>query len=361
MNPAMASPAVSIVVACRNEIAHIEALLDSILGQEMDGISWELIVADGMSSDGTRAVLQQYRARHAQVRVIDNPERIVSTGLNRAIRTARGSTIVRMDAHTIYAPDYCRRCLEALASSGADNVGGPARTRVDGRPARAVSAAYHSRFSTGGARFHDVSYRGWTDTVPYGCWRKSTLLRIGLFDEGLVRNQDDELNLRLLRSGGRIWQDPEIRSWYSPRPKLRALFRQYFQYGYWKVAVIRKHRLPASWRHLVPVLFVLANIVLAVGLLLGLAAGSPQVLRASGWSWIVLLLLYGSANLAASCAAATSEGWDLLPYLPAAFAAYHVAYGLGFLLGLHWALRGPALPPVREATSRESLFTGLTR
>ena len=183
-------------MACRNEKRHIRQFLDSLLAQDMSGMTWEAIIADGMSDDGTREILQEYGARHPQLRTIDNPRRVVSPGLNAAIRAARGAIVIRMDAHTCYAPDYCRRCVAELERTGADNVGGPARTRAQGTRARAFAAAYHSPFSTG-ARFHDETYEGWIDTVPYGCWRKETLERLGLFDESLVRNQDDELNLRL--------------------------------------------------------------------------------------------------------------------------------------------------------------------
>src|SRR5581483_784305 len=192
---------VTIVVACRNEINHIRGFVDSVLAQDFRGLKWEAIVADGLSDDGTRAVLAEYCADHPQLRVIDNPRRIVSCGLNVAICAARGEIIIRMDVHTRYAPDYCILCLETLESVGADNVGGPARTTATGIYARAVAAAYHSRFCTG-ARFHDEKYEGWVDTVTYGCWHRSTFDRIGLFDENLVRNQDDELNLRLIRAGG---------------------------------------------------------------------------------------------------------------------------------------------------------------
>jgi succinoglycan biosynthesis protein ExoA len=197
-------PAISIVVACRNEAAHITAFLDSLMAQEMRGAAWEAVIADGMSDDGTFEILTRYAELHPNLRVIRNPGRIVSTGLNAAIRAARGSVILRMDAHTRFASDYCIRCVETLEATGADNVGGPARTEARGLRARAIAAAYHSPFSTGGARFHDVHYEGWVDTVPYGCWRKDTLLRLDLFDEALVRNQDDELNLRLMRAGGKI-------------------------------------------------------------------------------------------------------------------------------------------------------------
>lgn len=322
--------AITIVIPCRNEAACIAEALDSVLAQDFDGVDWEVIVADGMSDDGTRGILDAYAAREARIRVIDNPARTTPGGLNSAIRAARGEIILRMDAHTAYATDYVRRCLEALHATGAANVGGPARTKPRGYWGRAISAAYHSPVACGGARFHDPTYEGWADTVPYGCWRKSTLLEIGLFDESLVRNQDDELNLRLCRAGGRVWQSPSIVSWYQPRASLRRLFQQYFQYGFWKVAVIRKHRIPASPRHLVPAAFVAAA---ALGPVLALAFRSLWLLSA----WAMGLGVYAVAILAASVEAARKHGWDLLPALPAVFAAYHFSYGSGFLMGL---LRG---------------------
>jgi glycosyltransferase involved in cell wall biosynthesis len=327
---------VSIVVACRNEAKAIRPFLESLTSQEMADLPWEVLIADGLSDDGTRETLEQYAATNTRLRVISNPGRIVSTGLNAAIRAARGEIIIRLDAHTVYAGDYCRRCVEELERTKADNVGGPARTRAEGIRARAVAAAYHSPLSTGGGRFHDVSYEGWVDTVPYGCWHKATLERIGLFDEALVRNQDDELNLRLARAGGKIWQSPSIKSWYSPRPRLSALFRQYFQYGFWKVAVIRKHSIPASWRHLVPIAFVLANASFLVAMAVAKLAGASQWFSLCAEFWSGILAIYVLCLLCGSVITAMRSGWDTLPYLPATFATYHLSYGLGFLLGLRW-------------------------
>ncbi len=347
---------ITLVAACRNEIKHIRGFLDSVLTQDMTGISWEGIIADGMSDDGTREALEEYAAKHSQLRVIANPGRIVSTGLNAAIREARGEIIMRLDAHTFYAVNYCRLCVETLERKGADNVGGPARTRAVGIRARAVAAAYHSRFSTGGARFHDVDYEGWVDTLPYGCWRKATLERIGLFDETLVRNQDDELNLRLLRAGGKIWQSPDIVSWYSPRPTLSSLFRQYFQYGFWKVAVIRKHSLPASWRHIVPIGFVLTNILFLGGMVVTKAIGARQWFATSAILWGSLVAAYVIAILTASLITARRNGWATLPHLPAVFAAYHLSYGLGFLVGLRWYFAKPT-----PASYLSPVFIRITR
>jgi len=323
----------SIVVPCRNEANAIRPFLDSLLAQYLAGIEWEVIIADGMSDDGTRAILQEYARAHPRVRLIDNPPRIVSTGLNAAIETARGELILRMDAHTEYASDYVSECIAVMARTGADNVGGPALTRGSGFLQRAIAAAYHSPYSTGGARFHDESYEGPVDTVTYGCWRKSTLSALGLFDTTLVRNQDDELNLRLTRAGGIIWQSPRIRSWYQPRNSLRALFRQYLQYGFWKVAVIRKHRIPASWRHLVPGAFVLANLILPA---------AATVAHGVRLVWAVQAAAYTGLVLAASVATAAKRGWTLLPLLPVVFTVYHVSYGIGFLGGLARFLSGPS-------------------
>jgi succinoglycan biosynthesis protein ExoA len=331
---------ITIVSPCRNEAPSVASFVRALLAQELAGYTWEAIIADGASDDGTREELERATAG-TPVRVIDNPMRIVSSGLNQAIREARGRYIVRMDMHTDYAPDYVAKCVEVLERTGARNVGGPARTRPAGGLGTAIAAAYHSPFSCGGARFHDPLYEGWVDTVTYGCWEKSYLEAIGLFDETLVRNQDDELNLRIVRSGGRIWQDPDIRSWYTPRSSLKALFRQYFQYGFWKVAVIRKHRLPASWRHLVPGAFVAMNILTA----------------AVDWrAWLLLWGAYLAVATEASVQAARGAGWRLLAVLPLVFATFHTAYGLGFFAGLVY---GPRFGQSVERAA--SVFTGLSR
>ncbi|SPF37297.1 Glycosyl transferase, family 2 (fragment) [Candidatus Sulfopaludibacter sp. SbA4] len=181
---------------------------------------------------------------------------------------------------------------------------------------------------------NDEEFEGYVDTVTYGCWRKETLERLGLFDEALVRNQDDELNLRLVRTGGKIWQSPAIVSWYRPRGSLSALFRQYFQYGFWKVAVIRKHRTAASWRHLVPGGFVAANFVLLVLVLWTRLVGLSSQSRTPIQIWGLVGAVYFVSSIAASLWTARSRGWSALPLLPLVFAIYHFSYGLGFLVGV---------------------------
>jgi succinoglycan biosynthesis protein ExoA len=349
------TPSVSVVVPCRNEIAHIQSFLDSLLAQDLRGLDVEIIIADGMSVDGTRDVLRDFEEEHPQIQVIENPSRIVSAGLNAAIRSARGDIIVRMDVHTQYKADYIRRCVENLNRTRAENVGGACIAVGRGCLGRAIASAFHSAFSVGGARWHRPSHKGFVETVHLGCWRRETLLRIGLFDESLVRNQDDELNLRLSRSGGKIWQSPDIVSWYRPRSSLSALFRQYLQYGFWKVAVIRKHRLPASYRHLIPALFILANLAAFAMALFGTFAGYA-FLKLIALGVFELDAVYVLVSLAFSFLAARRDGWLLFPFLPFVFATYHVAYGLGFLCGmLCFSIRA------RPILSRRGLFSNLTR
>jgi len=310
---------VSIVAACRNEVAHIRAFLDSLAHLDQTHLVPEAIIADGMSTDGTRPVLDEFAREHPWCRVIDNPGRIVSTGLNEAVRLARGEFIVRMDAHTVYEPAYVLRSLAVLQETGAANAGGPQRSRARGYWPRAIHAAFHSPFATGGARFRDDDFRGPVDTVPYGCWRRDYLIDIGLFDETLVRNQDDELNLRIRLAGGVVWQDPSIVSWYSPRPTLAGVFSQYFGYGFWRVAVLRKHPRQRRIRHLVPAAAAIAGIAL---------------LLFDSRAFLVLAAFYLVLSLLAALNAARREGWELLPALPVTFAVYQSAYAAGFLCGL---------------------------
>jgi succinoglycan biosynthesis protein ExoA len=316
---------VTVVCACRNERLHIGALLDSLARQDRTNLSLDAIIADGMSTDGTRAILDAFACEQLWCRVISNPGRIVSTGLNAAITLSTSEYIVRVDAHTIYEPDYVRWSIEVIDATAAQNVGGPQRSRATGYWQRAIHAGFHSPFASGGARFRDDRYCGEVDTVPYGCWRRDYLLSLGLFDETLVRNQDDELNMRIRAAGGKIWQDTSIVSTYSPRSSLAGLFRQYFQFGFWRIAVLRKHPRNASWRYFVP--------AAALAILLTLLAFSRPAA-------MTLLGIYALLSIFASLCAAQREGWDLLPALPVTFGVYQSAYAIGFFAGLlYWFTR----------------------
>jgi glycosyltransferase involved in cell wall biosynthesis len=318
-------PTISVVIPCRNEGEHIEACVSSVLAQKPPVGGFEIIVADGMSDDGTRDILTRLAGGHPSLRIVDNVGGITPSGMNAAIRQATGRYIAIMGAHNRYAADYLCRSVEVLEETGADNVGGVMICDARSYMQEVIAAAHHSHFSVGGARWHNTDYEGPVDTVFGGVYRREVFERIGLFDEELVRNQDDEFNLRLTRAGGKIWQSPLIRSWYTPRASLKDLCRQYMQYGYWKVRVIQKHRIPASLRQLVPGCFILALILLAIGSVWW----TPLA-----WALGGTLGAYLLCNLAASLQTAWRAQWKLGLLLPLVFACYHFAYGYGFLRGI---------------------------
>jgi glycosyltransferase involved in cell wall biosynthesis len=313
---------VSIISPCRNEAGHIDAYVGAVLAQQCRGFELEVVIADGQSDDGTREKLEAWTNREPRLRVIENPGRIVSTGLNLALRESRGEIVVRMDIHTTYASDYVAECVHALQQTGATCVGGPWLAWGEGLVQRAIARAFQSRFGSGGAASRNACHNGPVDTVYLGSWRRADLLAIGGFDETLVRNQDDELNLRILRGGGRVWQSSAIRSEYRPRASLVALFRQFHQYGYWKVPVIRKHQLPASPRHLAPFGFVLWIVMLA------LAAPFSAI---AAIALLATLLVYSAAAFG-SAFAVQGKGGTLagVAVTAMAFACMHSGYGLGF-------------------------------
>jgi succinoglycan biosynthesis protein ExoA len=339
---------VSVIVPCRNERAYIAPFCASLFAQALPaGWQMQAVVADGQSDDGTAEWLAARAASDPRLRVIDNPGRIVSTGLNRALSIASGSVIVRMDVHSTYAPDYVAECIAALQRTGADNVGGAwqavANTVGRGAWQQAICAVFQSRWISGGARSRLTDYEGEVDTVYLGAWPRASFDRFGGFDENLVRNQDDEHNLRITAGGGRVWQSARIRSSYTPRNNLRALWRQYLQYGYWKPYVMRKHGQPAALRHLIPGALVLA-----------LAAGA-LALPFSPWPLRLVALAY-AAVVGLATASLRTHGATVLLRAPAVVAAYHLGYGLGSVLGWIDVLRG-----VSATQARNSRFARLTR
>ncbi len=316
---------VSIISCCRNEIRHIRGFLRSLDLQLRDGFDLEAILADGASSDGSRAILDEFAKGRPWVRVIENHGRIASTGLNAAIRASCGSVVIRMDAHTEYAENYVASCVAVLHRTGHAMVGGPMRMARGSYWQNAIGAAYPAKFFSGGSRVYDVEYEGKVDSVLYGCWLRAVLERAGLFDETMVRNQDDELSLRIIEAGGTIWQSPEIRCWYHPRRSPWALARQFFSYGFWKVYTMRKHRKVVRLRHLVPAIAVAALGLLICGAMVSRRARRILLAACSAYGGVAAL---GSVALVKS-----ASDLILLPGLVVVFPCAHLAYGSGTLLG----------------------------
>jgi succinoglycan biosynthesis protein ExoA len=310
-----------------NEAPYLRGVVASLAAQDFEG-EVELLVADGGSTDGSSELLRAEAERAGiALTVIDNPRRIVAPGLNECIRRASGDLIVRIDCHSRYPSDYLSRCARAAEETGAWNVGGIFRAEGTTPTERAVAAAMDSPF--GGVNWtRDANGDGLveTDTVYCGAFRPEAFERAGLFDETLARNQDDELNLRIRRAGGRIVLDPKIRAQYTPRGSYRKLFRQYYEYGRWKVPVMLKHRQVSTARSLAPMAFVASLVVLC--------AAAP----ASGTAKRALTIELGIYATAASFAAVVAlngrrESWGLFPRVVAVFPTLHVGYGLGMSVG----------------------------
>jgi len=317
-----------VVVPCRNEASWIGPCLESIVRNDYPKDGLEVLVVDGMSTDASRSVIESYADSHSFIRRLENPKKITPAALNTGIVAARGAVIMRMDAHVEYPTNYISTLVRRLDESGADNVGGVCRTcAADDRSlSRAIALGMSHPLGVGNSYFRiGTAEPRWTDTVPFGCYRREVFDRIGLFDEELIRNQDDEFNFRLIRQGGRILLLPEVVCHYYARDTLGKLWRMYFQYGYFKPLVVRKVGRVMTVRQLIPSLFVLS---LAAA---GLAAPWSRLAAA-----ILLAMVLIYAGTIAACAASliVKGGLRCSLWLCLVFPVLHVSYGLGYLKGL---------------------------
>jgi glycosyltransferase involved in cell wall biosynthesis len=330
------SPFVSIIMPVHNEALFIERSLGAILQQTYPKELMEIIIADGMSKDDTCEIIKRF-AVYSDVSIIlvDNPKGVAPAGLNYAIEKATGDIIIRVDGHCEIASDYVENCVGLLQSGKADGVGGPIETIGESFRARAIALAMSSTFGVGGSAFRTVDNREmYTDTVAFPGYTRAIIELAGAFDEELVRNQDDEYNYRIRKLGGRILLSPDIRSRYYSRSTYKSLWRQYYQYGYWKVRVMQLHPRQMSIRQFIPFLFVVSLLVSAI---------SASFLTVGRFALILVIISYLLTNLVAAVIAAKTK-FKLIPLLFLSFAILHLSYGSGFLFGLiafrnRWARR----------------------
>lgn len=312
-----AAPFVSVIMPVRNEGPFIARSLGAVLAQDYPANRLEVLVLDGRSEDDTVAVVRALS--DPRVCVLDNPGRLQACALNLGLAAARGEIIVRVDGHTLIAPDYVRRCVHHLVHSGAETVGGPQVVSGITPWGWAVAAAYRSRF--GISSRYKISRRAeYVDTVHMGAWRRDIFARVGGFDESLAINEDYELNYRIRKAGGRVYLSPDIRSAYYGRQTPGELGRQFFGYGRGKFQMLLKHPASTLPRHLAAPALVAA---LIGGALLGPFVGAIR------WLWVGVLAAYGLANGAASVQAAAGRR-DVRRRLPFVFACMHLAWGSGF-------------------------------
>lgn len=318
-------PSVAVVIPCRNEARFIRPVIDNLLRSTYPRERLEVLFIDGMSTDGTRAILEAAAREHSFIRVLDNPRVIAPVAMNLGIKAARAEVIVRMDAHSEYEDDYISRCVGLLLRSGPKvaNAGGKGVPKPYGDSpwARPISYILGHRFGIGGTACRTSTHAGFVDTVPFGTYFRAQLVEIGMYDERLTRNQDHELNARLRRAGYSIAYDPTIRIHYRPRADLKALARQAFFTGMWNVYTLRLHPYTWKWRRFIPGCFV----AYLAGLLVLAAAGRvPAVALAP-------LALYAALVAAFSLQGRASGG---APRVAATFVAYHLAFGAGTLFGV---------------------------
>lgn len=259
-------PDVDVVMPIRNEAPHLAAAIDSVRAQHYPG-KLRIILGVGPSDDGTEALADAMAGEADDLLVVANPTGKTPAALNLAIRAGSAPVIVRVDGHSVLSPGYIEQAVATLQSTGAVNVGGVQRPEATTPFEEAVSDATTSLLGTGGASYRVGATAGAVDTVYLGVFDRDAIEAVGLFDATLIRNQDYELNIRLRAAGGTVWFDPALSVGYTPRATWKALATQYYEYGWWKSVVMRKHPHSIRVRQVIPPLGVL-------GVIAGLVVGS---------------------------------------------------------------------------------------
>ncbi len=316
------TPFVTVAIPCFNEERHIEECLETVLDQDYPAAAMEVLVGDGMSTDGTRAVLARMVEKYpTRIRMIDNPRRLQAAAMNAMIDAARGEIVIRMDVHARYATDYVRQCVAVLEETGADNVGGAQRAVPESWFQRALCAALDSPLAVGGARYRSPDQEGFVDTVFLGAFRRKIFELVGGYDANAITNEDAELNQRILASGGKVYLSRKIVVQYFPRDSFRSLAKQYYKYGKGRARTLLKHKSFPTPRPAIPFAMVVSGATLLA---------VPPL-------WPIAPFAFGAYGAAATVEAlrvSLRHGLGLAPTVAAIFPVLHVSHGVGFGVGL---------------------------
>ncbi len=320
-------PSVSIIIPCYNEQTTICKLLEAIYAQTCSRADLEVVIADGMSTDGTRTQIALFSDSHPDlhIAVVDNPRRQIPSGLNCALKESRGEIIVRLDGHSMPYPDYIERCVLDLEAGLGENVGGVWEIRPGAQTwmAGAIAVAAAHPLGVGDALYRHAVKPAQVETVPFGAFKREILALVGFFDESLLTNEDYEFNTRIRKSGGKVWLDPSIRCVYFARATLPGLAKQYFRYGFWKWRMLRRYPETLRWRQGLPPLFVFSLLVLGI---LGLFLPLFRLLLAA--ETLLYLLIMTGAGFQVGF---KHKKLSLVLGLPLAIACMHISWGAGFL------------------------------
>lgn len=315
-------PEITIVIPARNERAFIDETLNSVLQQRLTP-EFEVIVAEGRSSDGTRELLEALAETEPRLKIVDNPSGTTPSALNRALENARGRFFVRVDGHSLIEPDYVRRLVDHLLAGNCEGAGGRKQAIGQGDFGRAVAAAHGSRFGIGDSSYHFAGDAQYVDHVPFGAYQTELARRIGGWNERLIRNQDFDFDYRYVRAGGRLLLDPSIVVEWSVRESPLRLARQYSEYGFWKAQVFIQHPRSLHLRWLAPP---------ALAGALVLAATFSWTL-AGRWALAIVAASYAVFLAAGAVSISRRTRFRLIPQLMLALTTMHLAWGSGFLLG----------------------------
>lgn len=327
-------PFISVIMPVRNEVEFIEQSIRSILNNDYLPDRMEVFVVDGMSDDGTRDIIKRLAAEDTRVKLLDNPHRIVPYAMNKGIRESQGDIIIRVDGHAAVAPDFISQSVQVLDEHpDVWCAGGVMKTIGTTYWGRVIATAMSSPFGVGTGNFRLGNIEGYVDAVIFGAHRRWVFDKVGMFDEELVRHQDDEFIQRMVEAGAKQYMSQKIRSVYFPRSSPRELMRQYFQYGFWRIRTIQKRKKPARLRQIIPLIFVAGWIILILGALLW---------RPLSWLLACYAGLYLILLIMGIFHTGRKEGYKKALLVPIAFVIMHFGYGLGSLVGIwSWvALRG---------------------
>ncbi len=321
---------VTVICPVYNEEKFIEKCFNSILKQDYPQDNIELFFVDGRSTDNTRSIIHNLINEYSFVKLLDNPFKVVPNALNIGIKESKGNVIIRIDGHCEYPPNYISTLVRYLVELNADNVGALWNTLPSNETVkcRSIALATSHNFGVGNSH-HKVGVKQIkeVDTVPFGCFKREIFDKIGLFDEDLIRNQDDEFNARIINNGGKIFIIPELVIYYHARDTIGKVFKMYFQYGLFKPLVNKKLGKPATIRQFVPVLFVFS---LISGILLSFISNIFFILLSLFLSVYFFVSLFVSLKLAIQ-----NKHIGLFLYLPFIFFVIHFSYGFGYFKGLY--------------------------
>ncbi|MCM1438257.1 MAG: glycosyltransferase family 2 protein [Roseburia sp.] len=329
---------VSVIIPILNEEKHIENCIKSLLTQDYPIDCMEWIFVDGGSTDSTLKIIDRYFSSYPKlIKILNNPKKIVPCAMNIGIIASKGKYVVRLDAHAEYASDYISKCVECLNTVDADNVGGIAETKSDGFVGNAIAKMLSSKFGVGNSQFRTNGKSGYVDTVPFGAFRREVFSNYGGFDERLVRNEDNEINYRIRKNGGKVYLSDDIHLTYYCRDTLKGISKMAKSNGMWSLIAMKLCPGSMRIRHFIPFVFVLSIILLTLAgvtfTVLGAFYNSFKLVYQLVWGGLCAeLLLYLALDIIFSCCSGDTSKERLLLIL--LFPIFHVSYGFGSITGI---------------------------